>query len=205
MRWQTFGETTIYDSPWVRLTTVDVEVPGHGRIDHHVVRYPAPAAATVVLDPARGVLLLWRHRFITDSWGWEVPAGRVDPGETPAQAAAREVLEETGWRPGPVRPLVRYEAAHGSTDLVFHAFVADGAEHVGDPSDPSESERVEWVPLDEVRRLVTSGAVVDGLTLTALLRVLLDVPPGADAATTQGRADPRETAERAEGTEPAGR
>lgn len=174
MRWQTYGETTLYDSPWVRLVTVDVDVPGHGRIDHHVVRYPAPAAGTVVLDADRGVLLLWRHRFITDTWGWELPAGRVDPGETAAEAAAREVLEETGWRPGPVRALLSYEAAHGSTDLVFHVFVADGAEHVGDPSDPSESERIAWVPLDEVRRLVVSGEVVDGMTLTALLRVLLD-------------------------------
>ena len=46
--------------------------------------------------------MLWRHRFITDSWGWEIPAGGVDAGETPEDAAAREVLEETGrieWLP----------------------------------------------------------------------------------------------------------
>ncbi len=49
--------------------------------------------------PARGVLLLWRHRFITDTWGWEIPAGGIDPGETPPDAAARETLEETGWEP----------------------------------------------------------------------------------------------------------
>jgi 8-oxo-dGTP pyrophosphatase MutT (NUDIX family) len=49
-----------------------------------------PAAG--VHDPDRGVLLLWRHRFITDSWGYEIPAGGVDEGETPAQAATRELL-----------------------------------------------------------------------------------------------------------------
>ena len=59
------------------------------------------AAAAVVRDPERGVLLIYRHRFITDSWGWEVPAGGVDPGETPEQAAvlARHAVRQRplGW------------------------------------------------------------------------------------------------------------
>jgi ADP-ribose pyrophosphatase YjhB (NUDIX family) len=97
MKWTVHGERTIYDSPWVRLALTDVEIPGGARFDHHVVRMPAAASGTVVHDPARGVLLLWRHRFTTDTWGWEVPAGRIDDGETPEQAAARETLEETGW------------------------------------------------------------------------------------------------------------
>ena len=173
MRWKTFGERTIYDSLWVRLALVDVEVPGHGRIDHHVVRMPVHAAGTVVHDPDRGILLLWRHRFITDTWGWEIPAGRVDPGETPAQAAAREVLEETGWRPGPVRPLQTYHPANGTSDQTFHVFVADGATHIGPPSDPSESERIAWVPVEQVRTLVLAGELRDGLSLTGVLRYLL--------------------------------
>ena len=176
MRWQTFGERTIYDSAWVRLTLVDVEIPGHGRIDHHVLRMPMNAAGTVVHDVDRGVLLLWRHRFITDSWGWEVPAGNVDAGETAACAAAREVLEETGWRPGPVRLLQSYHPVNGLSDHTFHIFGADRATLVGAPCDPSESERVEWVPLDEVRALVLAGEVRDGMSLTALLRYL--VAPG---------------------------
>jgi 8-oxo-dGDP phosphatase len=169
MRWTVHGERTIYDSPWMRLTLADVEVPGHGRFDHHVLRMPAAASGTVVHDPGRGVLLLWRHRFITDSWGWEVPAGRIDEGETPEQAAAREALEETGWRPGPLRHLTTYFPHNGSSDSTFHLFVADGATHVGEPSDPSESERIEWLPLDALRAAVAAGEVHDGLSLTALL------------------------------------
>lgn len=163
------GSRPVYASDWVSLDLVDVEVPDGPRFEHHVVRSPRPAVGVVVEDPRRGVLLLWRHRFITGSWGWEVPAGGVDPGETLEQAAAREVLEETGWRPGPLRRLHGYHPSNGLSDQRFELFLAASAEHVGEPSDPAESERVEWVPADEVRELIRTGQVVDGLSLTALL------------------------------------
>lgn len=166
------GERVLYDSEWVRLTLVDVEVPGRERFEHHVVRMPNQAAGTVVHDPERGVLLLWRHRFITDTWGWEVPAGRIDPGETAEHAAAREVLEETGWRARHLAPLVTYQPTNGLSDQRFHLFAAAGADREGEPSDPGESERVEWVPVEAVRNLVRDGAVADGLSLTALLYAL---------------------------------
>ncbi len=172
MRWTVHGERSIYDSEWMRLVLVDVEIPGVQRFDHHVVRYPQPASGTVVHDPDRGVLLLWRHRFITDTWGWEVPAGRIEIGETPEQAARRETLEETGWRPGTLSKLGAYAPSNGSSDQIFHLFVADGAEHVGEPSDIGESERIAWVPVDEVRRLIGSGELTDGLSITALLWAL---------------------------------
>jgi len=113
MQWIVHGERTLYDSAWVRLVLVDVEVPGGARFDHHVVRSPRHAAGTVITDADRGVLLLWRHRFITDTWGWEVPAGAIDHGETPVEAAAREALEETGWRPGPLSHLISYHPNNG--------------------------------------------------------------------------------------------
>ena len=168
MRWTVHGERSLYESPWVSLRLVDVEVPGGSRFEHHVVRTRA-AAGAVVVDAARtSVLLLWRHRFITDTWGWEVPAGRVEPDESPADAASREVLEETGWRPGPMTALGSYFPSNGIADTVFHLFLAAGAAHVGEPTDRSESERIEWVPLDDVRRAIASGEVADGLTITAL-------------------------------------
>jgi 8-oxo-dGTP pyrophosphatase MutT (NUDIX family) len=172
VRWTVHGERSIYDSEWMRLVLVDVEIPGVERFDHHVVRYPQPASGTVVRDPERGVLLLWRHRFITDTWGWEVPAGRIEVGETPEQAAMRETLEETGWRPGTLTRLGSYAPSNGSSDQMFHVFVADGAEHVGDPTDIGESERIAWLPVDEVRRLISAGELTDGLSLTAMLWAL---------------------------------
>lgn len=177
MRWTVHGERVIYDSPWMRLALTDIEIPGRERFEHHVLRMPCHAAGTVITDPQRGVLLLWRHRFTTDTYGWEVPAGRIDPGETPEQAASREALEETGWRPGPLTHLTSYFPHNGTSDATFHLFRADGAEHVGDPSDPTESDRVAWRTWAEVRAAMRAGEVGDGLSLTALLWVLaLDGP-----------------------------
>jgi len=168
MRWRVHGERVLYESDWVRLALVDVEVPGGVRFDHHVVRLPRGAVGTVVHDSARGVLLLWRHRFITDSWGWEIPAGGVDAEESLSDAAAREVLEETGWRPGPLTEQARWHPSNGLSDQSFVSFVAEGAEQVGEPTDPSESVKIEWVPVDHVRDLVRTGQITDGLSLTAL-------------------------------------
>ena len=77
-------------------------------------------------------------------------------------------LDETGWRPD--RSASRPTPSNGRP-TVFH-FVADGAEHVGDPADPTESERIAWVPVGGVRELIAAGKVTDGLSLTALLWAL---------------------------------
>ncbi len=168
MRWTVHGERVLYESPWIELRLADVELPDGQRLEHHVLRYPQQAAGAVVTDPERGVLLLWRHRFITDVWGWEIPAGRIELGETPMAAAAREAEEETGWRPGPLRPLVRFRPSGGSSDQWFHIFVADTATHVGEPTDVTEAAELRWHTPDETRALITGGEVTDGLSLTAL-------------------------------------
>lgn len=172
MRWTVHGERSLYESEWMSLRLVDVEIPGHDRFEHHVVRMSLPAAGVVVHDPDRGVLLLWRHRFITDRWGWEIPAGRVEADETIEVAAAREAEEETGWRPGPLRHLVTFNPAPGSVDQAFHIFVASGATHIGDPVDAYEAERVEWVPVPRLRELIGKGEIPDGLSLGALATAL---------------------------------
>jgi 8-oxo-dGTP pyrophosphatase MutT (NUDIX family) len=173
VRWTIHGERSVYDSEWVNLRLADVEIPGGPRFEHHVVRLPAPATGVVVhrngSDGIAEVLLLWRHRFIVDTWGWEVPAGRVDPGETAAEAAAREVLEETGWRCGPLVLLNSYAPTSGVCDARFVLFAAEGATYVGEPADASESERIEWVDVPTLLEEIRGGRVDNGLSLTALL------------------------------------
>jgi 8-oxo-dGDP phosphatase len=72
-----FGERTIYDNEWVRLTLMDIEPPDGHRFEHHVVRLSRVAIAAVVND-ADEVLMMWRHRFAVEQWGWELPGGIAD-------------------------------------------------------------------------------------------------------------------------------
>jgi 8-oxo-dGTP pyrophosphatase MutT (NUDIX family) len=168
MQWTVHGRTTIYDSPWMCLDLVDVEQPDGKRYPQHVVRMARPVAATVVTRNGN-VLLMWRHRHVTDTWGWEIPSGRIEEEESPEQAAARETEEETGWQPGPLRLLVASQPSNGSVDTVHYIFHGEAAEHTGPPSDTSEADRIEWIPLADIRRLVAKGEIVSGPTLIGLL------------------------------------
>lgn len=169
MRWTVHGHRDVYTSPWVRVSLDDVEIPGGDRFEHHVVHFPRASVTAVVTDDEQSrVLLLWRHRFITGSWGWEIPAGWADPGEAPETAIRREIEEETGWKPRTVRPLIAYNALSGISDMRFTAYLAIGGEQTGDPADSSESSRVEWVAMGDVPKLAATGQVQDGPSLAAL-------------------------------------
>jgi 8-oxo-dGTP pyrophosphatase MutT (NUDIX family) len=170
-RWKVFGERTLYDNPWVRLVKVDVEPPNGKRFEHHVVRLQRVAIAAVMDDSDR-VLMLWRHRFVTDEWGWELPGGIVDPGEEGPASAAREVEEETGWRPGPLTHMLTFQPMIGMVDSPHELYVANSATRIGEPTDPEEAGRVDWVPLGSVMELMAKGEILGSGSLVALLYVL---------------------------------
>jgi 8-oxo-dGTP pyrophosphatase MutT (NUDIX family) len=150
---------------------VDIEPPDGRRFEHHVVRLQR-VALTVVLDEHGRVLMMWRHRFATDDWGWELPGGIVDVGEDAPTTAAREVEEETGWRPGHVEHLISFQPMPGMVDTPHEVYVAHGAEKIGEPTDLEEAARIEWVPLDRVTELARKGEILGSGSLVGLLYVL---------------------------------
>jgi 8-oxo-dGTP pyrophosphatase MutT (NUDIX family) len=167
MRWTVHSEKPLYADEWLDIRLADVELPDGRHLRHRLIRTP-PGAGTVTINDGR-VLLLWRHRFITGTWGWEIPLGKIDPGEDPATAAARETEEETGWRPGPLTFLLRTEPTPGISDSVHHIYQADGAEQAGALEDDFESERIAWIALAEIPALAGRGQISSGTTLAALL------------------------------------
>jgi 8-oxo-dGTP pyrophosphatase MutT (NUDIX family) len=132
---------------------------------------PRQAAGTIIVHDGR-VLLLYRHRFITDTWGWEIPAGAVDEGETLPEAAIREAVEESGWEPLSVDRLCAFYPANGLLGQQFHIFVSRDAVHRGDPSDRNEAARIEWFTIGEVRSLLEAGEISDGLSFGGLTYAL---------------------------------
>ncbi|MEU7039771.1 NUDIX hydrolase [Streptomyces varsoviensis] len=168
MRWKNLRERTVYENRWFRVNLADVELPDGAHLDHYLIRLRPVAAATVV-NEANEVLLLWRHRFITDNWGWELAAGVVEDGEGIESAAAREMEEETGWRPGALRHLMTVEPSNGLTDARHHIYWTPEAVYTGQPEDGFESDRREWVPLKVVPDLIARGEVPAANMAAALL------------------------------------
>jgi 8-oxo-dGDP phosphatase len=191
-RWKTFGERVIYDNHWVWLGQVDVELPGGDRFWHHVVRLNR-AAMIAVADDRDRVLLLWRHRFVQDRWGWELPGGVVEDGEEPAMTAVRELAEETGYEAGWVEHLVTFQPMVGMVDSEHVVFVGRDPRRRGEPEDVSEADRIEWVPLADVPGLIATGEIWNAGTLVALLGLLALRPlsGGAEEGDAGGQvADP---------------
>jgi len=172
MRWDVLDRRTVYSSWFVELHVDRVHVPGGRVFDHEVVSVPCDGAAAVVTHPDNGVLMIYRHRFITDRWGWEIPGGMVDPGEEPVDAAARELREETGWTADDLRPLTTMHPSSGLSDQRFHLFLGSGAHRVGEPTDPSEASRVEWRSWGQVIADLRSGQVPDGLSQLGLMHAI---------------------------------
>ena len=177
-RWLVHGERSIYESKWVTLGLADISQPSGDRFEHHTVTLP-PAAMTVVLDDGgQNVLIAWRHRFVPDVWNWELPGGLIDEGEEPIQAAAREVEEETGYRPRSLEHLVTFEPMVGTVRNPHHVFLARGVERTGDAVEQNEGTFA-WVPLADVPELIRKGRMANSGTLVGLLHVLALSGPGA--------------------------
>ncbi len=171
MRWQVGERRQLYRSHWVEFDIVPVVLPDGRAFDHEIVRMPRPGAMTAVVRD-RHVLMIFRHRFLNDAWGWELPGGMIEADEQPIVAAAREVEEETGWRPGALRPLTSFRPSSGWSEQRFHLFLGEGATEVGPPTEANEASVIAWRHLDDVRRDLAGGAMPDGLTQFGLAFVL---------------------------------
>ena len=170
--WTIHGERVIDDSRRAVLSIADVELPDGIRFEQYVLRVPA-AATVIVVDDAERVLMMWRHRFILDRWVWELPGGYLDPDEDPAVCAAREVEEETGWRPRSMEPLVTFQPMVGTIDQTNIVYIARGADYTGSTPDINEAETVDWIPLTEIERRISVGEIVGAGSVSGLLAALL--------------------------------
>lgn len=164
------GSESIYAGRVVKLRRDEIELPGGRRSALEVIAHPG-AAAIVPLDADGRVLLVRQYRWSPGGrWLLEVPAGKLDPGEAPAEAALRECEEETGYRPGQLDPLGGIWTTPGFTDEWIHLFLARDLAPGRQDLQEDEALTVERLPLSEALRLALEGGIDDGKSIAALTR-----------------------------------
>lgn len=158
----------IYDSPWCGLRRDILRLPSGRLQDYHVFEV-TDAVVVVPVLPDGSVLMLWQYRHPHGRTHWEVPAGRIHGGETPREAALRELAEETGHACAELQELGGFYPINGISAHYAHAFVAHGCTPRGALRlDDAERLEVHVFPPDEVRRLLLAGRLRDGFTALAL-------------------------------------
>lgn len=158
----------IYDSYWCGLRRDQLRLENGDLQEYHVFEI-ANAVAVVPLTKDGELLMLAHYRHPAGKTGWETPAGRIQDGEDPADAARRELLEETGYRAGRLVQLPGFHPTGGISAHYAHAFVALDCVLDREPElDPCERLRLCKKPLAEAEALLDSGSIADAFTALPL-------------------------------------
>src|SRR3984957_1383553 len=137
--------------------------------DLDFVRHPG-AAAVVAVDDSGRVCLVRQYRHGVEDFLWEIPAGKLDPGEAPEACAVRELAEETGVQARRWTSLGQFLPAPGIFTEVIHLYLARDLT-VGAPApDADEELEIQWLPIEEAAGMVLRGEWSDGKTGLALWR-----------------------------------
>lgn len=165
----------VYEGRVLDVHVDRIRLPNGAEGELEVIRHVGAAAVVPVHRPGEwegtgfGVILLRQYRYAADGMMWEVPAGKLDRGETPAQCARRELEEEAGVRAAEIRPLTRIFTTPGFTDEVIHLFLALGLQETESAHEGLEYIQRRDVPLARAVEMVGSGEIVDAKTICALL------------------------------------
>lgn len=161
-----------YTGRIISLDVDDVRFPDGSVGTLEMIRHPGASAVLPVFDAQADdpeVLLIRQYRYAAEGYLYEVPAGRLDPGETPAECARRELREETGYGAERVDHLLTMYTTPGFTDEKIHLFTASGL--TAGESAREADEFLELVPMRLSRALamIEHGEIQDAKTALALL------------------------------------
>ena len=155
-------------TPIFRVTEEVAQDPEGFTIKRAIVRHGG-SAVMMAVDAKKRILLVKQFRLPAEKYLWELPAGRLDPGETPLKAAKRELIEETGFRAKTWTKLVSYWASPGFVSEKMNLFLAEDL--IEGEATPMDDERIEkrWFTPKEMEELIAAGKIEDGKTLIGYL------------------------------------
>ncbi|MGB5473273.1 MAG: NUDIX hydrolase [Gammaproteobacteria bacterium] len=157
----------VFEGRLVKLSIDSVTLPNGVAAELEIVHHPG-GAAVVALDEHDKVCLLWQYRHAGSGWLWELPAGKLDPGEAPDTTALRELEEEAGIRAGRLDRLGSMITTPGFCTEIVHLFLARDLVRV--PAAPEEQElfEVHWLPFEVALGQVYDGTIRDAKTMLGL-------------------------------------
>ena len=165
----------IYRGRVVNLNVETVTLPNGATVELEIIRHQG-AAAVVPLKDDGSVVLIRQYRHATGGYIYEIPAGKLDPGEDPRHCAARELEEEIGCRASSLTRLLSFFTTPGFTDEVIHIFLAAGLSPGRQHLDHDEVLEVVEMPLDVAIARIADGTIRDGKTIVGLQAVYLRWP-----------------------------
>ena len=162
---------TVYDGPVFTVTTDHVQEPGGVETRRDVIHHSGSVVVLPVDDSSATprVLLERQYRHAAGDYLWELPAGRIDPGEQELVAAKRELLEETGYTATKWKRILKFYASPGFVAETMSVFLATGL-RAGE-AQPEEDEIIykRMVPLPTAVRMVVNGTIRDAKTISSVL------------------------------------
>jgi ADP-ribose pyrophosphatase len=163
----TVARERIYQGKIVSLDVLTVRLPNGREAKREIVRHPGAVAVLAVTGEGK-ILLVRQFRKALEKTTFEIPAGKLEPGEDPEAAARRELKEETGRSGGVWHHVFDFYTSPGFADEKMHFFAATGLSS-GEAA-PDEDEFVETVEVsdEEIDRMIRDGAICDAKTLTAV-------------------------------------
>ncbi len=158
----------VYNCGLFRVTENEASDKTGYAIKRSVIRHNG-SAVMMAVDEKNRVLLVRQYRLPADRYLWELPAGKVDDGETPAQAAKRELIEETGMRAKKWKKLTTFFPSPGYVEEKMTIYLA--TELTAGEAKPMDDERIEtrWFTKKEFAEMIRSNKIVDGKTMIAYL------------------------------------
>ncbi len=148
----------------------EVELPSGKRVTLELLRHPGAAAVVPFMDDDR-ILLLRQYRYAAGGTIWEIPAGKIDPGEDAETCAARELEEETGYRAGRIERTGVILTSPGFTDERIHLFCAYDLERGRLCHESAEQIEIHELSFSEALDMIERGEIIDAKSIVALYHV----------------------------------
>ena len=159
----------IYDGKIMNVRVDEVTLPDGKVSRREYVRHAGGCAVLLIVEGK--VALVKQYRYVYGKAIYEIPAGKLEKGEQPQVGARRECEEETGYC-ADLAHLVDIYPSPGYTDEIIHIYVATNAKFVGQCVDEGEFLTCEFIPLEQVVKMIESGEICDAKTVVAIYKYL---------------------------------